>query len=425
MYLGIDFGTSGVRAVVVDGAGQQLFEQATRFSTGEETQLLPTWEASLLELIWQIPAELRSHLQRIAIDGTAATALLCDTQGHPLAPPLMYNDHRGQGWLSYLSEIAPVGHPVLSATSSLVKLLWFSHQSEFAQARFFLHQADWLGFLLHGQLGISDYHNCLKLGYDPASLTYPSWFQDSRLQPLLSLLPQVLAPGTNIAPIQAEIAAKLHLPPSCQVCAGTTDSMAAFLASGVHHPGVGVTSLGSTLVLKLLSQRRIDDNAYGIYSHRLGQSWLVGGASNAGGAILRHYFTDAELVNFSQKIDPQRVSPLDYYPLLKPGERFPIHDPHLQPRLTPQPEDRIAFLHGLLESLSRIEAQGYQRLIERGALPLTQVLTSGGGAENSTWMAIRQRYLGVPVARAPHTEAAYGAALLARSGGRNNLQLPS
>ncbi|MGA1626063.1 MAG: carbohydrate kinase, partial [Prochlorothrix sp.] len=47
---------------------------------------------------------------------------------------------------------------------------------------------------------------------------------------------------------------------------------------------------------------------------------------------------------------------------------------------------------------------------------LTQVYTAGGGAENEVWMAMRERLLGVPVIRSPHTEAAYGTALLAQQG---------
>lgn len=66
------------------------------------------------------------------------------------------------------------------------------------------------------------------------------------------------------------------------MCAGTTDSIAAFLAAGVDAPGQAVTSLGSTLAIKLLSETRVDDARYGVYSHRLGDSWLVGGASNTG-----------------------------------------------------------------------------------------------------------------------------------------------
>ncbi len=98
------------------------------------------------------------------------------------------------------------------------------------------------------------------------------------------------------------------------------------------------------------------------------------------------------------------------------GERFPVNDPTLAPRLTPRPADDAEFLHGLLESLARIEARGYALLAELGASPLGRVETAGGGARNPVWTRIRQRLLGVPVMRAMHTEAAYGAALLARDG---------
>ena len=54
------------------------------------------------------------------------------------------------------------------------------------------------------------------------------------------------------------------------------DSVAAFVAAGVRRPGEAVTSLGSTLAVKLLSDTRVDDAATGVYSHRLGNTWLVG-----------------------------------------------------------------------------------------------------------------------------------------------------
>ena len=63
----------------------------------------------------------------------------------------------------------------------------------------------------------------------------------------------------------------------------------------------------------------------------------TGGASNTGGAVLKHYFTDKQLQELSQQIDPDKPSGLDYYPLTKPGERFPVNDPNLMPRLTPRP----------------------------------------------------------------------------------------
>ncbi|MFM7405927.1 MAG: FGGY-family carbohydrate kinase [Cuspidothrix sp.] len=409
LFLGIDFGTSGARGMVIDEEGNILCE--IRHSWQSETvDWVRCWQEALWSLLGQIPRDLRGQIQAIAINGTSSTILLTDGTGEPIASPLLYNDNRGAIALEQLSQIAPANHTVLSATSSLAKLLWMQQLPNFAQARYLLHQADWLGFLLHGKLGISDYHNALKLGYDVEKLQYPGWLEQLQIP---VQLPQVLAPGTPIGELRPQILGEFGFQGGCVVVAGTTDSIAAFLASGAKFPGEGVTSLGSTLVLKLLSRHRTEDARYGIYSHRLGDLWLTGGASNTGGAVLKHFFSDAELVKLSQEIDPNQATDLDYYPLLKPGDRFPINDPHLLPRLEPRPHQPQQFLHGLLESMARIEAQGYELLKQLGADPLTHVYTAGGGAANSTWTAIRQRYLKVPIVSSINTEAAYGTALLA------------
>jgi sugar (pentulose or hexulose) kinase len=371
------------------------------------------WQTALFALIEQIPEELRREVRAIAIDGTSSTVLLCDAVGSLVDTPLLYNDGRGVVVMQTLQAIAPPNHTVLSATSSLAKLLWMSQLPSFTEARYFLHQADWLAFLLHGQLGISDYHNALKLGYDVEQFCYPAWITQ---MPMSHLLPLVLAPGTPTGEVTAEIADRFGLRRDCLVCAGTTDSIAAFLASGAHSPGEAVTSLGSTLVLKLLSHNRIEDARYGIYSHRLGDLWLTGGASNTGGAVLRQFFTDTELEQLSCQIDGSKESHLDYYPLPFPGDRFPINDPEMPPRLEPRPANPMEFLHGLLESIARIEVRGYQLLQQLGATPLTHVYTAGGGAANPSWAAIRARHLQVPLVSPVHTVAAYGTALLAMRG---------
>ena len=128
---------------------------------------------------------------------------------------------------------------------------------------------------------------------------------------------------------------------------------------------------------------------------------------------MRHFFSDAELVSLSQEIDLSQSSDLDYYPLLTPGDRFPINDPDLAPRLTPRPDRDVDFLHGLFEGIARIEAHGYQLLAQLGATPLTAVSTAGGGAQNPVWTKIRQQYLPVQIS-ATDREAAYGAAVLAQ-----------
>ena len=443
-YLGLDFGTSGARYAVIDASGTLRAEGKYTWEGGSPSP--SEWQKALLGLVGDIPQEMRGQMGAIALDGTSATVLLSDDRGYPVSDPLFYNDGRGVEVMERVRAIAPDNHPVISATSSFAKLLWLQENyqlilrnrvsskaideiSAFPQKKpgfsmenqtyYFLHQADWLGFLLHGKLGISDYHNALKLGYDVGELSYPEWLTkalDCNKDTITIKLPEVVVPGTTVGKVTPEIANRFGLPPDCRVKAGTTDSIAAFLASGANSPGEAVTSLGSTLVLKLLSSDRVDDARYGIYSHRLGEKWLTGGASNTGGAVLKAYFNDEELEKLSREIDPEKESLLDYYPLLQKGDRFPINDPDLPPKLDPKPENAAEFLHGLLEGIARIEGQGYNLLQQLGATPLKRVYTAGGGAKNPTWTAIRRRYLKVPVEESINTEAAYGAAILAMKG---------
>ena len=411
--LGIDFGTSGARAQVIDADGGVVCEDQRDFGTLNENETAGIWRDALWDLISALPPAIRIQLTALALDGTSGTVLACDAELTPRHPPLLYNDDRAVAEAQKIQRTAPVGHPAAAVTSGLAKILWLKQRLGLTGARLYLNQADWLSGLLTEQIGFSDYHNTLKMGLDLDTLAWPDWVKHLTD---LNYLPMPVMPGSSLANISPARARYLGINPACVVRAGTTDSIAAFLASGVKQSGQTVTSLGSTLVLKLLSDTRVESAEYGVYSHWFGQRWLAGGASNAGGAVLRQFFDDSQLAALSSAIDPTLPSPLDYLPLPRAGERFPVNDPDLSPRLTPRPADDAEFLHGLLESLARIEAQGYRLLKELGATSLVQVLSAGGGAQNDTWARIRQRLLGVPVARALHTDAAYGAALLARDG---------
>lgn len=417
MYLGLDFGTSGARACVLDETGAIAHEDRIVYRNAA-AQTPEDWRAALHTLLWQLPAAVSARLQRIALDATSASVLLCDAELQAVSPALLYHDARAHAQAKSLKELAPAGHIVCSATSGLAKFLWLTQNKNqntgLENAAHFMHQADWLSALLTGIGGFSDYHNALKSGYDAEHLCWPEWVMHL---PHSQLLPHVLAPGSLIAAVSPALAQHFNINPACTIHAGTTDSIAGFIAANVHQAGAAVTSLGTTLVLKLLSEKRVEAAQYGVYSHRYGDLWLAGGASNAGGGVLRQYFSDTQLIELSQRIDTASDSPLDYYPLPGPGERFPHNDPDFVPRLSPRPDDDAQFLHGMLQGLSRIEATGYARLAELGATPLKSVTTCGGGANNLAWQRIRARLLGVPVSQARHAEAALGAALLAQQAG--------
>ncbi len=94
----------------------------------------------------------------------------------------------------------------------------------------------------------------------------------------------------------------------------------------------------------MLCPHRIEDNQIGLYSHKFGDAWLVGGASNTGGTVLLEHFTPEEINKLSKKADPEIPTDLDYYPLAQPRERFPVNDPNLLPRLTPRSNNKSVFL---------------------------------------------------------------------------------
>ncbi len=421
LFLGIDFGTSGCRATVIDREARTRGEAsqplpAPQQRDGRIEQDADVWIAGLDALIGQLreQTDLR-RIRRLAFDGTSGTVLLADRKGAALTPALFYNDTSSREALEKIRRHCPrPEHITLSSSSSLAKVLQLLEKDLAARAPEggvrVLSQADFLARYLCGPVSDSDWHNCLKLGYDLKKRQWPQWIRE--LLPV-DALPGVLPPGRLLAPIRADRAGQYGFAPDLDLVAGSTDANAAFIASGASRPGEAVTSLGSTLVLKILNPWPIEDFGSGVYSHRLGDLWLVGGASNAGAAILREYFSTRQIEDLSRSIDPMRDSGLDYYPLPRPGERFPVHDPDLQPRLEPRPADDAAFLHGLLEGLSRIEKTGYERLVELGCLPPRRILSSGGGAVNATWRAMRERLIGSPVETAEHSAASYGSALLA------------
>lgn len=396
-------------------APTEEIEAAERIDFGNlpEQAAASIWRDSLWDILAKLPQGVRKRLSSIAIDGTSATVLACDAELKPLHAPLLYNDARASAEAELIRRTTGPEHTAASTTSGLAKVLWLQRRPEIEPPRFFLNQADWLSGLISGRPGRSDYHNALKMGFDVEARRWPAWI--GQLAPV-DRLPQVASPGSDIGPIDHAQALRLGIRGDCLIRAGTTDSIAAFLATRVSQPGEAVTSLGTTLVLKLLSKQRVEAARYGVYSHWFGHWWLAGGASNAGGSVLRQFFDDAKLTALSTEIAPRTDSGLDYYPLPRPGERFPVNDPALMPRLQPRPASERQFLHGLLEGLARIEAQGYARLAELGASPLTRVLSTGGGAGNPSYAGIRERLLKVPVTSAPQQEAAFGSARLALHG---------
>jgi hypothetical protein len=419
-YLGIDIGTSGCRSCIIDANAAIKVEIRTPLPapdrSGNAVEQDPeTWWTALTANLDQLATEFPLHtIAAIALDGTSATLLCCDASGTPLSPALMYNDTRASEQAAQVDRIAPVDTAAHGASASLAKLLWLFQQPACNTAHHALHQADWLLGRLSGQFGITDENNALKLGYDAVNACWPAWLAELNIPP--TLLPEVVSAGQTIGTLDPAWCARWGMTAETRILSGTTDSTASFIATGAQ-TGEAVTSLGSTLVLKIRSDTPVFAPEYGVYSHRLGNNWLAGGASNSGGAVLQQYFNNEEIKKFTGMISADKPTGLDYYPLVADGERFPVNDPELAPRLQPRPTEDAVFFQGILEGIAHIEVQGYRKLAELGAPWPKKVITTGGGAVNTAWRTIRSQLLGIPVVAAEHQEAAYGAALLARQSG--------
>ena len=415
LSLGIDLGTSGVRTAVLEAGRPVSMARADHLpQTGPHIDAAAWWRAVQTCVHAQMTALAERGLDpadiaRIAVDGTSGSMVLTDAALEPVSPALMYNSKGFGTEAAHIAALQAGAHITKGSNSALARAMRLTAQARSAPAHL-MHQADFIAAKLMGRGGVSDFNNALKTGFDPETGRWPAWIADV-IDP--ALLPDVRSPGAPVAPVAPDVAAQFGLSADAVVHAGTTDSIAAFLACAPLTEGVAVTSLGSTLAIKQLSAQRIDDPAVGLYAHRLGDLWLVGGASNTGGAVLKAHFSPDDLVRLSAQIDPEVPLGLDYYPLLEAGERFPVNDPALAPKMHPRPDTDAAFLQAILEGIAAIEARCYAQITQRGAAPASLIYTAGGGAANEVWTRIRARCLGQTPQIAAHTEAAIGAARLA------------
>ena len=460
LFVGFDLGTSGARISVIDCKYEEVYTKALSWQEASSYSSCSyddpdAWKDAVFTLLdtAKVHVDL-SDVKSLCFSGTSASCLLLDSSSSSQTvsrSPRMYNydvtsdDTAGTIAMKQLTKYAPAKHTALSPTGSLAKLLSWHAQAPIQPTEQLCHQADYLAYTFLGDSSlvgiVSDWHNCLKLGYDVRALNWPTWLTKCLADNSIpqSVLPQtIVSPGQRIGPISQTIAEQTGLSANqCVVVAGTTDSNAAFFAATGKDAtlGTAVTSLGSTLAIKQLSSQYVEDASVGVYSHRFPsvllqdtgkdkEAWLVGGASNVGCAVLRSEgFSNEELEQLSRDIDPTVETPLDYYPLIKKGERFPVSDSSKEPVLTPKPDNRKDYLHGILQGISTVECDGFNVLGKLGASPMppTVVMTSGGGSRNDMWIQMRQRRLqeafgsDIQVAKAQNVEAGYGAAILAAS----------
>jgi D-ribulokinase len=415
--LGIDVGTSAVRVAAVDADGRRAaFAAATMPSPFNEkglvTQHPAVWWKATRRALQSLARQMDlKRIGAIAVDGTSGTVLGVDANGQPVAPAQMYNCRARAEIVRSIAAVAPPESAAHGTTSALARAIAMQTQPGVIRL---IQQADWISGQFSQRFDVTDENNALKLGYDPIARCWPDWLVKVGLRP--DRLTTVVPAGTATSTIARCRASALGLAADVAIVAGTTDGCAAFLAAGAERCGDAVTSLGTTLVLKLLSDRPLFDSNLGVYSHRIDDLWLVGGASNSGGAAIAKHFSLDRIRELSEKMSPNVPTGLHYYPLAGRGERFPHNNPDMQECVEPRPESDILFLQALMEGITSVEKLGYHCLAELGGPSVKSIRTVGSGAKNAAWRAIRARMLGIPIVDPVDDEAAVGAARLARRG---------
>ena len=434
LFLGIDVGTGGVRALALSGTGEvvgrssvPLDEAILSPREGRHEQPPGAWWEAVGAATSRLVNDLQhagaspQQLAAVAVDGTSGTLVALDRAGDPLRPAMMYNDPRAAAEAEQLNRLAgpfceKLGYRFKSSFA-LAKIVWLRNHEPavFAKTARFVHQADYVAGRLTGTPGVSDYSNALKTGYDLVDECWPGWIDD--LPGLRERLPRVVAPGSRLGLVSDRAAAATGLPQGLPVVAGATDGTAACLASGLRRPGDYNTTLGTTLVFKGLSHQICRHPEGLIYCHKLpGGLWLPGAASNTGGEWIGTHFNGADLPAMDAAAGRRLPVECVAYPLVRTGERFPFLSETAQGFFLPEPADPVDRYAACLQGVAFLERRAYDCLERVAGTSGGAVFSTGGGSRSDVWMQCRADVTGRPLHRPDCPESAFGTALLAAAG---------
>jgi xylulokinase len=396
VFLGIDFATQSARAVLLDIQSQiharisQDLAPVQRGADGRLTQDPTSWLVAIDSLLAQIRAEAEKAqltITAMCITATSGTFVLTDSAGTPIAQAAMYNDGRAGSPLGRAEKIvAEVG----------------------AGEYLFAHTAEYLVAHLTGahlSTIATDWSHALKTGVD---IQKGTWKSDaiSQAHNLGISLPSVVAPGTLLGKTTEG---------SIPIYAGMTDGCTAQISVGDTSVGSAVSTLGTTLVLKVIADKEI--TGPGFYSHLLPENrWLAGAASNLGGISFDRF--KSEIEQWDNKAAKYGPSSTAAYPLVGTGERFPIASKDMKALSARVPKDEVDEYRSILEGIAFAERLSFEILKSAGAAISGNLYTVGGGSKSAIWSRIRATVLQRPISIVKNSGSDIGAAMIAAAGHR-------
>lgn len=295
--IGIDVGTSGVRSIAVTAAGEALAESRAPLADLPATgaaheQDAGSWWRGVCQTLQELrrtlePAGRWHGLAGISVTSTSGSLVLVDSRGEPVRPAMLYDDGRAAGVANELNSQLLPGQLKINASYSLAKAMWVRKYEPvvWKRAASILHPSDWLAARLTGNWGVCDYSNALKLGYDRDSSTWIAAVAAAEIP--ASMYPRVVAPGDRVGTVRTQASEQTGVAHGVPILAGASDGLASLVGCGANEPGHANTTLGTTLVWKVLTAAT-PQLGVGMYCHHLPNGLRVpGAASNTGPGSLR------------------------------------------------------------------------------------------------------------------------------------------
>jgi xylulokinase len=440
-FLGIDVGTGGTRAVIVDEAGKVLSSASSEHAPFRAAQ--PGWAEQDPEDWWRAAQEAisgaiaasgkpGSEIAAVGLTGQMHGAVMLDAAGEVLRPALIWCDQRTGPQCDWLHEhigrerlIELTCNPALP-NFTLTKLLWVKeHEPEiFAKIKHIMCPKDYVRYRLTGEFAIDVHEASGTLLLD---VTNRKWSSEvARISGISEeWLPQLYESPEVCAEIAAGPASDIGLAAGTPVVAGAGDQGAGAVGMGILKPGAVSATIGTSGVVFAATDKPTKDPGGRLHTfcHAVPNRWHVMGVTQAAGLSLR-WFRDtfARGVNYdalsrSAEHIPPGSDGLLWAPYLL-GERTPHLDSHATAAFVGITASHTAphFTRAILEGVAYSLRDTFTLFAELD-IPVNGVRLGGGGARGPLWRLIQTDIYGYPTEVLTAEEGgAYGAALLAGVG---------
>ncbi len=432
MYLGIDIGTSGVKAVLIDERDTIVAQSShpldvSRPRPGFSEQDPEQWWQATVSAVRGLPAVPRAAVQAVGLSGQMHGATLLDAADRPLRPAILWNDGRSAQECRDLERREPdsraITGNIMMPGFTAPKLLWVSrHEPElFRRTASVLLPKDYVRLKLTGDK-VSEMSDAAGTGW--LNVGKRDWSDAMLAATELSRahMPRLVEGSSPSGRVRPAAADELDLPPVV-VAGGGGDNAASAAGLGVVLPGQAFLSLGTSGVLFVVTDRfrPNPDRAAHAFCHCLPNRWhqmsVMLSASSAldWAARLTGEHDVARFVVAAKNRGLRAHSPF-FLPYLS-GERTPYNDPHSRGVFFGiSPDTTSADLGGaVLEGVALAFADGLDVLLEKGGT-IGEISVTGGGARLPYWGQLLAAALGRPLTYRQGSEvgAAQGAARLGR-----------